>query len=349
MKKNLLKDMLYTKRLPTTGDIEVFAWYKCSLDCDFCKQPHSESIGLSKSSLAKKVKLIKRFIKGTPCDKYIITVLGGELFDNAVSAQALYSLLNSFSEINKYAKDLDKKVEIGLSSNLIFSDVERVKSFLYLMREGRKIHSQVCISYDIAGRNLTYEQLELFKKNEKVIEDYVDVWNFNLTRDTCLKFVNGFEDPYFDYLYNKYPVTPSIYYDYEETWKKPELTFRQRPDELDLLEAVKVIAEKYPRCLSKWIKQAHKIGMSSLTCPKEKMTILPDNTVRYCLENNSCCNGKLMLQLAEEKNCLACPYLNHCQQDCLHTALDKRIKQIDPCVQQQIYDHLAKIPLENIS
>lgn len=340
-----LKEILYTSRLPNTGDIEAFLWYKCNLNCRFCKQPHTSNDGLSIESLQEKCRVISKFVTTTTCPKYIVTILGGELFGDFVDDILITEMLLQFSSINNKAKLNNKHVEFGFSSNLIFNNVARVKTFLEILRNYYEVHSQFCISYDLIGRDLNKEQLELFKKNESELSEFIDVWNFNLTVDNCMALVNGYRDDYFEYLYETYPVTPSVYYDYEQTWGKPEETYSQRPSELLVLEAIKVLDKKYPRSMSKWREQSHMIKKSSLTCPKQKITILPDNSIKYCLENNSCGNGDLMLKMAEQKGCLACKYLDYCQQDCMHAAIDNNIEQIKPCLQQAIYDHLKETPL----
>jgi len=334
-----LKDILYTDRLPTTGDVEVFLWYRCGLDCDFCKQDHKDNTGMCINSLEKKEELLIDYFQNTKTERSITTILGGEIFGDFVHDKILDRMHNLFLNVNTEARFAKKHADFDVSTNLIFNKTERIDKFFSDLKLS-DVRIKLCVSYDIAGRFTNDKQRELFMKNEKLLEKHISLTSFVLTKDTIVKILRGFDDPYFDYLYSKYPMSFSQYNDNEELFGQPEKTLKNRPNDLEFLNAIKILSDKYPKIqnLQQWEIQANKIVKSFNSCAPSKLVILPDNTNLSCTDNSSCGSGCLAMKLADKRDCLSCEYFGYCQVECFHTAL----KGTSQCVQKEIYDHLRE-------
>jgi len=344
-----IKELVYNKREPSSSDIEVFLWYKCSLSCDFCKQPHKDTVGMTLKDLDIKKEKIIDFIKNMNTNESIVTILGGEIFDDSVSNELLDYVFQMFIEINQEAKNHSKVAHFDVSTNLIFANPYRVRDFFDKLYSKYHIYVKLCVSYDVSGRFRSSNHLDLFFHNQKILEKCIDLSSFVMTKTTVEMIIEGFMDPYFDYLYSKYTMSFSQYNDNEELFGQADRTLSLRPDEPEYLKAIKILASRYPKIynIERLGVQARKEKKSFNPCGHSKLVILPDNTSRYCIENNSCNNGCLAKQIAEEKNCLSCEYFNYCQIECFHSVLDKRIEKVKPCLQQAIYNYLKEIPLES--
>ena len=338
--KNTLLDTLYFNRLPITGDAEIFLWYACSLNCRFCNQPHKDTTGISIEDIDKKIKLVKEFYQKSSLTTFVTTFLGGETFDNCISQELLDHLCNRLIELYQFASSIGKQINYDNSTNLIFSDPYRVLDFYQRLKdEGIKV--QLTISYDIADRNLTANQFDLFKKNELVLAPFVDLASFVMSKNTVQKIIEGFEDPYFDYLYEKYPVSFSIFNDNEARFGKRNVS-ALRPDEPELLKAIDILARKYPKvyAIQQWKEQALKRRKAYNSCSMDKIVIYPDGRTSKCTEDLKCAGGCLATRLADQRNCLCCEYFKFCSVECFHSTLDDRVERVKPCLQKAIYDLL---------
>jgi len=322
------------------ADAEVFLFYKCSLNCAFCKQPHKSDVGLTFESLAKKKEILMDFYRNIKAENVLTTILGGETFDDSISNEFLLGVLDLVVNSADYGKLLGKNVSFDMASNLIFKNWKRVKYFIEAIRLCAPM--KLVVSYDLADRNLTEEQEEIFKENEKNLESLIDGVNFVLTNNTITRFLDGDIPAYFYYLLEKYPVNFSIVKNNLGVFGGSDFK-KLIPSTGQLLSFVRLVKDhpKFSKfsVIKEWKGRANKEVSARMECGKESLVVTPENDIMSCTESRVCRPDEMLFDLACKKQCLSCEYLKHCSVDC---ALKEHSKE-EECSYRQIYDILKEI------
>ena len=193
---NLYKYLLQKKHSDYI-EIEIHLHERCNISCIFCCQNHNGPL-TNKEDLLIKLELVKEFIKKQTLNKYVINLMGGELFSDDIDD----SLINLYKWFISELKSLlhGKEVKFGITTNLIFTKTERI---LNLIKELKKEYDfSLGVSYDSKLRSWTQFQLEcVYKPNIELFKPYISTICSVLHSHT-IKFLLKQEDIYLTYLYN---------------------------------------------------------------------------------------------------------------------------------------------------
>jgi len=140
-------------RHPDYCEIVLYLFTKCNLRCEFCFQEHSADLDMNyiKKIPDMAIELLKKDIDKEPTIKQIdIRLLGGELFADAVPDSYFDVYAELVQEIRRRLNEMypDKKIVFIVTSNGVYSKVERLVKFL----EDNDFKKLVSISIDFIGR-----------------------------------------------------------------------------------------------------------------------------------------------------------------------------------------------------
>ncbi len=337
---------IYKKRIPNVLDLKILLFFYCNLGCEFCTQYNDRKEGMNVESIKEKARIACEKISKTN-KKYInVTVFGGEMFGDYVPSNVFHSYRFLLAEMQKEADKHDKILTITNFNNLFFRNTDRVLKLLAWCEE-EGINFRFGISYDLVGRFTHDKHLELFKKNELIFSDYIVKFNTVMTSE-ALKVIlrpKGINDPYFDYLYNKYEFGTRHYWKNQEVAAITDHTGWQHKSEQDLHDAYLYFYENYPKAdgIQTFIDCIESKGqILHSDCPGDRSVILPSNETTYCINSPECEKGCIGDEYMKLRGCLSCPYLNACKVDCFFEEQDENIIKMDGCFYRKLYEEIEK-------
>jgi hypothetical protein len=206
MSKQSYLSQLLEKKLPDSSEIELHLFELCNLRCHFCGQDHEDKTGFD--LIRSKINPVKEFIANNSKRSHILNIMGGEVFNDELPDSIFGDYFSLAVEVNDFALSLGHQCTFNWVTNLIFKKSERIQDFI-LGLEARGVKTNISTSYDFAGRKNSLWNIDTFKKNLEMFKDRVFTVGFVLTK-TSIDHLLTKEDPFFDYLYARYP----LYFDY---------------------------------------------------------------------------------------------------------------------------------------
>ncbi len=317
--------------------------------CKFCCQNH-EDFPFDEIRAKIKLQLIKDFVEKQTLNKFVVNIMGGELFSDDID-DTIFSLYKDFIRcINKILEG--KEVKFGITTNLVFTKLDRVVSLINDLQKEMKI--SLGVSYDPKLRSWTHFQLEhIFKPNIEVFKPYIKVINTVLHKKT-IEFLLKNNDEYLDYLYSCFELDFSYYVPKSNNKQSTEYLKSIVPSDIDLKNILLHFKEKYPN--SNPVKQLiHNEINSFQCCSQNRVLIDAYNKTSSCLyledkyrqeeftaELNRDDLSSFVKNTINKNKCLECPYFNKCTFPCF--ALDNYIfhkKELD-CYLKQFLNNFNK-------
>lgn len=314
----------------STGEIIVTLFELCNLNCLFCSQNHDsiEGIDTVREKVEPTIKAIQ-VLKTRHKQRFSIHIMGGEVFDDRIEDKIFDDYRYLVYKLLDYCQENNIDVDIGFTTNLIFSKVNRVFELL------EDTGTYLMTSYDPAAR-FNPKTLPVFENNVKLFKKYLKSVNVIMTRPNINKFLSA-DTPVFDYLYENYP----IYFDYYTPEKNYDYML---PNDIELKQLMIFIIDNYPECLPfKNFKDKNARNMSCM----DTYTVLPNGKFGICnvlitnLSRNYVPSKEEMEQKwMEDYNCMQCKYLQRCSLGCFLSNHVKNIRTQQACWMQEVYDYV---------
>ena len=339
MKQQIVKEFYSKNNEQDTLEVCLVLFTKCNLNCPFCFQDRS-SIDIQ---YIKDIptKLDEEYLKfENKYKKILYRIWGGELFADNID-DGMFSL---YEELVQQLIAIGKKhnfiTEICFSSNLVFTNTQRVLDLL------NKTHAQLATSYDPKFRFHNQEQIELWEKNAQLFKPCTV--SITLTKQNIAEFIEN--DIHFKRL-NPYSVNVEYY-----IFNKLYNTFK--PSEDDLFNF-------YKYCIDNNITNIPEVNAIVQSVERQNG--------RYCTCNNSCLylDGKLTfnclkrssnlpqseffdvvpsdddyteVQLKEaliRKKCMTCKNYSFCRMYCMASVLHKSVDNKE-CGMYKLYEYIKE-------
>lgn len=318
---------LLQKKYSNYVEIELHLHEKCNMNCIFCCQNHNDT-PTDKERLTKKLEIIKDFSSKQVLNKYVINLMGGELLSDDIDDEVFSLYIWFVKEIKAILKG--KEVRYAITTNLIFSNTERVKNLVETLKSFCTF--SLGISYDPKLRPWSHFQLEcIFKPNVEIFKSYIKNVSTVLHKKT-IDFLLKENDVYLTYLYNSFELDFSYYVPKSNNGKSTEYLKSIIPSEEDLKNILFFLKEKYPN--SNPVKQLLNNPFNTFQCcSKNRILIDAYNQTSNCLyladkykqdefsvslDKNNLEN--LIDSTVKRKECLSCEFFNKCTFPCF--ALD---------------------------
>jgi len=155
-------NLVLKDKVTDAAEIELHFFEYCNLACAFCGQDHDSQVGMN--TVMNKAERVKEFIEQSRKDKFIINMMGGELFNDLVSDDLFVDYLNFALDVDSHAQQAGKHCTFNWVTNLVFEKWERVQKLLDTLRM-LKVKTNVSTSYDFAGRPLNEARKDMFHQN----------------------------------------------------------------------------------------------------------------------------------------------------------------------------------------
>ncbi len=323
----MIYEFLMQQKHSHTIEIELHLFEGCNLSCGFCCQEHDD-FDFNNNRLQEKLKILGDFIDSKMAysiennSNWTVNIMGGELFADQ-NPDAFFDLYQECVDFCQ--KTIPRnKLDISLTTNLVFTKRKRVMKFL----SDNQIN--LTVSYDFAGRNWSKSQFSQYKENLKFFKDDITRINMTLHRPAIKRMIAQ-KDIIFDYFYH-YP------YPIDFTWYVPDLKNSKHymPNDDDCLMALQFLRDNYPKVdlISNLINN----DINPIQCCSENRILIDafNNTsncmyLDYGQKNFSTpidrdSTKSLFHSYIEKKGCLTCQHFNKCGLYCF-VAEDFKHKQ----------------------
>jgi len=326
-------------------EVELHCSEHCNLACGFCCQDHNDTI-VTKQRLVEKLSILQTFIEKQTLNKYIVNIMGGELFTDTTPNEIfdLYLwFLNSISVLLK-GKDLT----FGITTNLVFENTQRFETFYKKVKS--KYKTELHVSYDTKGRSWNKQQLETYKQNIETFSKYISNISIVLHKLTILELLKK-GDSYMDYLYSKFKLDFSWYVPKSKTTAAAIFA----PSDQDCLNILKYLKEHYPK--SSPIQQYINEPQNPIQCCSENRILIDAyNKTSNCIyladdykqqdfktTFDKHTTSKLFNTFVTEKKCHTCPHFNKCGMYCFVLNDYKQRIETMECFMREFFDSLKSI------
>lgn len=330
--------LLLADKAPTQAEIELILFEQCNLDCTFCYQDETSTVGQSYSEILAKAPTVSAHIaKVAPSvDEVRLSIAGGELFQHKL----LDDLLPAYRDLVLAAKVTADAHGVGLvanfTSNFTFKRADRVRGLLDdLIAAG--VPAKIVMSYDPVGRR----NAKRAPSNEQELAGYIAAVNMVGTRQT-LHALQHETPARFIELYSRYP----IFLDYFV----PEPGAEDKiPLDSQLLEFYTWAAAHYPELASPVGDVGESMHCSSLNGLKIYSNGQTSNCRRlahkqadFTTEFNLNDNSGVIEHFMQSNGCLACPHFSRCRFQCF-TLWDFRWRHrdLDFCWIGRLFDRIG--------
>lgn len=340
---NLAQLVLERKR-DTEQEFTLHLFEKCNLSCGFCWQDHSAMVGVD--TVVDKAAIVNEMIDEDRRKTFVINVMGGEIFDDAIFDDKLTAdYIEMCRRIHAHVNALNKTVRFNFVSNLVTEQPERIETLLSTLRaEG--INATLTTSYDAKGR-FNRKQLEVFKSNMERLRGEITCVSMLLTKPVIANLIAG-KDEYFDYLYKQ------GYYIYFDYYSPSEDHLVMGPSDKDLLRAFYFLVDNYPNVhpIREWIANRQ----NNMSCRTSKL-VLPDGTKCTCgnlIADNTHVitffkspisrtdNHEIEQSFLNRWNCLECEYFERCTLGCFTQHDFMKRGQLAECPFKLTFDKITK-------
>lgn len=331
----ILKD-----KINEQAEIEIHFFEFCNFSCHFCGQDHDDRTGMD--TIVEKSVQTNEFIRNSPMKHFIINMMGGELFNDEVPDELFQDYRDFAYEVDQYAKSLGKTCTFNWVTNLSFEKWGRVRHLLFDLKT-QGLDTNISTSYDFTGRPVHTIKETIFYKNLERFKDYIYTVGFVLTKPS-INFLLRRTDPFFDYLYQNYP----LYFDYYVPERGSADTLM--PSDRDQLNAFLHIAKYYPKVapVCDWLKNER----NKLTCySTNKITILQDGREVKCrymkykpndfiTELDYSSNENIIEAHLDRWDCQSCEYYDKCSFTCFVQADWAAKERMDTCLYKEFYKEI---------
>jgi sulfatase maturation enzyme AslB (radical SAM superfamily) len=148
-----LAQILLRDKRDTQQEYTLHLFEKCNLSCSFCWQDHTAYEGVD--TVREKLQPLKEWLDEERMPKVIINVMGGEVFDDSIYSEALFSdYIYLATEGTKYAKQRGIEMVVTFVTNLVTDHPERVAALIEDLR-ALGVTAQLVTSYDWKYLNKT--------------------------------------------------------------------------------------------------------------------------------------------------------------------------------------------------
>lgn len=340
MQNSSYLSQLLESKLPDASEVELHLFELCNLRCHFCGQDHEDTTGFD--LVLDKIPPVKEFIKNNYRTKHIINIMGGEIFNDDLPDSMFESYKILAVETNEYAKQLGHECTFNWVTNLIFKKYTRIEAFFNFLDE-KGIKANISTSYDFVGRKNSLWNIDVFSKNLALLKDRVFTVGFVLTK-TSIKHLLAKRDPFFDVLYENYP----LYFDYYVPENGANVLM---PSDQDILDCYLYIAKNYPKISP--VKELLENSENKMTCYSlNKLTLLPNGREVKCrymdykpeqfnTTINYDSNENIIEAHLNENQCLSCEWFSRCGFRCFVQAdWAKRIKT-EKCIFKSFFEEIT--------
>lgn len=334
-------NLVLKDKVTDAAEIEIHFFEYCNLACAFCGQDHNSRVGMD--TILDKVNRVKEFIEQSRKDKFIINMMGGELFNDQVDDDLFADYITFAFDVDVHAKQVGKTCVFNWVTNLVFTKHERVEKLLKTLGM-LQVKSNLSTSYDFAGRPLNEARKGLFHQNLERFGKQIYTIGFVLTKQ-AIKRIVAERDEEFEFLYQQYP----LYFDY---YVPERLSQHMIPSDREHLEVFLYLAEHYPNVapVSDWVK--HKFNQ--MTCYSlNKLTLLPDGREVKCrylkydendfetpIDYKS--NTNIIQAHLDKYGCLSCEHFNRCSFRCFVQADWTNRERMDTCLYKEFFNTILE-------
>jgi len=313
----------------------------------FCCQQHNDSFP-SKERLQGKLNILKDFILMQTSNVYKVNMMGGEIFSDEFPDDVFELYKWFLIELDKLLES--KKVQYGITTNLLFNKTERVLEFIKWI--GANYDFSLATSYDPKLRSWSNFQRDfIFKPNVELFKPWltsVSTVLHKLTINTLLKE----EDSYLTYLYNNFNLVFTWYVPKSQISEENNL--KMIPSDNDCKSILFYLKNTYPN--SEPIKQYIENENNTISCcSHNRLLIDAYNLTSNCLYlapkyNQNEFKSKLdkdsispMFETFINKNkCITCPHLKKCGFVCFPLSDFKNREQNTICFMKEFFDDLRQ-------
>jgi hypothetical protein len=302
----------------------------------FCPQDHNNTQGASEKEILSKIPGIVEWINNNKRSTHFkIHTMGGELFQDQWIGLGFLDVYQKFMDDIRANVPNNKHVEPNFITNLLFEDTDSVLAFL------EKNDYTISVSYDPRGRFNT-AQFEQFKRNVEIFSDRIRMISCVATRQSMKAIIDG--DPYFDYLYNKFPC------DWDSFLPSVEISEFLMPKESDLLAFNKYLIDNYPQCLNVSYFTEYS-AQNRMSCTRgNSFTILPNGSFpKGCSgsvlltspSSNDLASGAIVEKFLHKYNCFECEFYKRCPFTCfIKNDYSKIVRDVNECVFKESFRYV---------
>lgn len=338
-----VKEIIKGTKYNPEGELIVYLFEHCNLACQFCPQNHDSTFGMD--AIRDKITNVKLAldsiqIKGKTSCK--VNIMGGELFSDFVEDKYFEDYKFLIEKIREHSAEINLPVKIHISTNLVWSDRERVKKLL----DEAKI--PLFVSYDPAGRFNT-STLKIFYENVKYFKDYILQIGCVMTKPSMQKIMSK-NAPHFDELYENF----DMFFDTFSMITGLDGEFLS-PKDVELREFYKFMWDNYPK--AEPFAELSYTGQNHMSC-MQTMNVMTDNSITTCgaheigvtpyIDNKGVQTREVMSpmeDLVETKwfddyNCLMCPHMQRCSFSCFLNNHMSKMRTQEECWLKEVYDYV---------
>lgn len=328
-----------------TLEVCLILFDKCNLQCKFCFENHTHIIS-PKEVVEIGDKLIPQLeeviIKRPYLNKFVFRLWGGELFMDGISNDYFEAYKELINNIRFWCHYHNYECEFCFSSNLVFTKVDRVKSFIDSNKD-----TYIATSYDPVARFHTKEIEDIWWKNVEIFNP--KVISITLTKPAIEKYMTT------DILIklSKYEVYPE-YYIYNKDWKIYAPTGEELfeffkycyQNNINIPEINTIVSNfknnitsRYCFCYNSCSFIDGKLVFSCLL-RSGTLSMLPEYgmTLEECYDNDNCTEKQFSITLSRLK-CLKCKFYTICRLPCMASKMHKESEK-DVCHLKLFYNWL---------
>lgn len=348
LEQDIFSDLIGDVKGNTTGELIVVLFELCNLNCQACYQDHNSVEGIDQ--VKEKLPIIKHaldVLKQRGKQDVTINLMGGELFLDQLPDSIFEDYLFLIKHIRVYADLIELPIKINVSSNLIYENVNRVKSFL------ETAHVNLNASYDPAGR-FNPTTLEKFIENTVIFKNYIQQIGVVMTKPSIRKLMSS-NAQYFDYLYNNFEINFDHYTHGGRAKIKPEILM---PLDVELRDFYKFMIDNYPKaypfCETLISLQQSMFCMRTMyvfhdssfgSCGSTEKLIKPlvsadkpKKIIKITKETVSPLEKTIESKWYSDYNCLGCEHLQRCSMSCFLNNHFYNTRTQETCWLKEVYD-----------
>ncbi len=277
---------------------EFILWDNCSNNCSFCWQK-KHGCNLNNQ---QKINALEQIIDFLNSDKISnnehILLVGGEIFDQS-DGVINEKLLQAYRIILKKQSE-NKLGYLYINTNLIYSNINILLELLNIISSSNQLHKvRFTTSYDIYGRFSNSQKEQQFYQNLDIVNSVFNnkniIINSILTKQACYDIIENTNNSFFDVLMKKYYVNLIPYISIDND---------ARPDKKCILNALRLIYNRYPGYIEKNIK--------NLDLKQDKLVYRYVNgQFKFCSSSKSSCNhGINFTKYSKDGTCYICDIKN---------------------------------------
>ena len=319
-----------TKRTHT-GEIIVTLFELCDINCLFCNQDHTSTLGID--TIPDKIHQIVSSIetlKQKGKTDFAVKIMGGEVFSDQLPDGIFDEYVKLISSINEYSTRTNTPIKLSFVTNFIWTKSDRVKRFV--------VDNDILLftSYDPSGR-FNVATLEIFQDNVVEFVSHIRAVNVIMTKPNIDKFMRN-QIPFFDYLYDHF----DIYFDYYTPESNMNVLL---PKDIELRDFMIHMYDTWPKCSPfRDFESKQKANMSCM----DTFTIMPDSNFGRC---DILLKGVIPIKLIPMKkdleqewldsyNCLECQHFSRCSLGCFLSNHIKEARTQKECWLEEVYNYV---------